>query len=112
MNLYKIPKDLLVNLILLIKRTYEKKIRNLENKLKLCENYGIKFDYCENCEFMEIRTNIRESNLYQCYSCRCLFCESHIAYCEVCEDFMCLDDINTCQEYHREDDLVENGHVF
>ena len=33
---------------------------------------------------------------------RCLFCESHIAYCEVCEDFMCLDDINTCQEYHRE----------
>ena len=76
----------------------------MERKLTLCEEAGIRFDCCNNngCEFMELSSNTTLSKLYQCYSCRYLFCENHIVYCEVYEDFMCLDDINICQEYHRE----------
>jgi hypothetical protein len=105
MDLYKFTKDILIKLILLLKNNYESKINNLENKMNLCEKAGIRFDCCNerNCKFMEIRSNSL-SKLYQCYSCKYLFCEHHISYCETCEDFMCLDDINICQEYHKEID--------
>lgn len=104
MELYKWPKDILVKLILLLKNNYEERIEELEMRIQLCRDIGIKFHYCndKNCEGIEVTKDDETSLFYKCYSCKNNFCDSHITYCQTCEDFMCLDDISICEEYHRD----------
>lgn len=102
--IYKLPKDILVKLIVLLKHDYEERIDDLEMKIQLCRDVGIRFHYCnaKGCEFVEASQTSEILSLYKCYSCKNNFCDDHIVYCQICEDFMCLEDISLCREYHRE----------
>lgn len=108
-SLYKLPKDLLVKMICMIKeemrKEYQERVDDLEDKVRDAEYLGVKYSYCAYPECKKHNASnykIKINDLHPCASCKKEFCEQHITFCEICEDTVCLDDIVICETYHRE----------
>jgi len=109
MNLYNLPKDMLVKMVTEIQREtkdeYEKKLKEIEKKLSMAIDAGnIYFIYCEekDCKNYCARGDDYSDNFFCCKICNNYLCEEHNFICENCDKFyckMCYDShLLICQE--------------
>ena len=102
-GLYSLPKDILVKLILCLKRDHERQNFLLKKKLELCENLNIEFGECneKHCEFVDL---LGYGRLLRCFVCDEFSCEKHITYADVCDHKVCSKHVTTCNEIHTKED--------
>jgi len=98
MDLYKLPKDMLVKMITEIRKDVEKEYEIYKIKVKKAEEAGIYFQKCNTKDCVNLYAKIEyiEGNFFFCVLCEKEFCEEHKNYCESCDDFYCLN----CRNEH------------
>jgi len=103
MNLYNLPKDMLVKMVTEIqndiKKDTEKEIEILKKKLELVNYLGEYFSChqyeCENFYIIDKSDKI-QGDAYYCYMCMFIFCKNHIKICNFCSQKIC----KNCYENH------------
>ena len=96
-SLHDLPKDMLIEIILNVKKQHEKEKMDL---LRECYDSYHNFCHEDNCDEFNIKTRDRtekviystvDDNILTCYICKENFCEKHdkIFYCDICEYSFC-----------------------
>ena len=110
-SLHDLPKDMLIEIILNVKKQHEKRERKL-----LRECYGTSYNFCheDDCDEFNIKTRDRfenviytttDGNILTCYICKESSCEKHekMFYCVNCEYSQC----RRCCQRKRQCEICE-----
>jgi len=104
MDLYKLPKDMLVKLVAEIredvKEEYEEKLRKVNVKIDKAVEAGIFYYHCSknNCENFYAMTEFGEmdEDFFYCEDCEREYCNNHTYLCDYCDIVYC----QNCYEAH------------
>ena len=94
MDLYKLPKDMLVKMVSEIRKDVEKEYEIYKTKVIKAEEAGVYFQKCNAKDCVNLYAKVKSARIdddfFYCEFCDKEYCDDHQYYCDSCDGWYCI----------------------